>query len=238
MPEELNVLLSERQRINAEYRRRAKEINSDRYSPWQPAEIFWRTGRKALAAEMLNEAGVFPQTGDTCLEVGCGTVGWLADLISWGVRERDLHGIDIDALRITRAKEILPAADFRVEDAARLPWDNDTFSLVISSTLFTSVLDPRVRCLIAGEIVRVLAPGGALLWYDFAYNNPANPNVRGVSRTEIRNLFPQLVGTIRSVTLAPPLARLIAPRSRTLATLLETIPFLRTHLLAVLIKSP
>jgi SAM-dependent methyltransferase len=237
MSEEVNAVLAERQRIQSEYRRRAKEIRSDLYAPWQPAEIFFKAGRKAVAARMLNEAGVFPRIGEMCLEVGCGTGGWLADFISWGVREPDLHGIDIDALRIKRAKETLPAADLRIGDATKLPWNSGTFSVVISSTLFTSVLDRTVRCLIANEIVRVLTPGGALLWYDFAFNNPNNPYVRGISRSQIRKLFPQLIGKIRSVTLAPPLARLIVPRSWMLATLLEAAPFLRTHLLAVLIKS-
>jgi SAM-dependent methyltransferase len=236
MREEPDAVLTERQRIQAEYQRRASEIRSDLYSPWQPAQIFFRTIRTAVAAEMLNEALVFPRTGDRCLEVGCGAGGWLADLISWGVREPDLHGIDINALRISRAKEILPAADLRIGDATTLPWDSGRFNVVISSTLFTSVLDLGVRCLIASEIVRVLAPGGTLLWYDFAFNNPNNPHVRGISRSEVIKLFPQLSGKIRSVTLAPPLARLIVPRSWTLASLLEAVPLLRTHLLAVLIK--
>ena len=230
-----NAVLAERQRLRVEYQRRA-QINSDLYSPWQPAEIFFKSGRKAVAAAMLNEARVFPRTGARCLEVGCGSGGWLADLISWGVRDSDLHGIDIDPVRIRRAKEIWSAADLRVGDAADLPWDDGTFSLVISSTVFTSVLDHDVRALIANEIVRVLAPGGALLWYDFAFDNPQNAQVRGIGRREIRKLFVQLAGNIRSVTLAPPLARLIVPRSWALATLLEAIPFLRTHLLAVLIK--
>jgi ubiquinone/menaquinone biosynthesis C-methylase UbiE len=236
MRHELSAVLTERRRILAEYQRRAKEIEADRYSPWQPAEIFFKTRRKIVAAEMLNEARVFPGSGDACLEVGCGTIGWLADLISWGVRESDLHGIDIDALRISRAREILPFADLRIGDATGLPWGNNNFNLVIASTVFTSVLDLNVRSLMADEIIRVLTPGGALLWYDFAFNNPKNPQVQGISRREIRNLFPRLVGKTRSVTLAPPLSRLIAPRSWTLATLLEAIPFLRTHVLAVLIK--
>lgn len=231
-----NAVLAERQRIRVEYQRRAKEIKSDLYSPWQPAEIFFKSGRNTVAAAMLNEARVFPRTGDTCLEVGCGSGGWLAELISWGVRDSDLHGIDIDPVRIRRAKQIWSAADLRVGDAADLPWADATFRFVISSTVFTSVLDRDVRAVIANEIVRVLAPGGALLWYDFAFDNPQNPHVRGIGRREIRKLFPPLAGNIRSVTLAPPLARLIVPRSWTLATLLEAIPFLRTHLLAVLIK--
>ena len=79
-------------------------------------------------------------------------------------------------------------------------------------------------------------PGGALLWYDFRVNNPRNPNVRGVGRKELRSLFPDLAGEVRSATLAPPIARLVAPRSNWLATTLEGFPFLRTHLLAVLVK--
>jgi hypothetical protein len=102
--------------------------------------------------------------------------------------------------------------------------------------VLSSILDQKVRRLVASEAVRVIAPGGVLLWYDFAYNNLRNPNVRKVDRSELKRLFPQLAGEIRSVTLAPPLARLVAPRSWLLAALLENVPVLRTHLLAVLKK--
>lgn len=227
---------AEGQRVQAEYRRREREIPADTYAPWQPAEVFMRAGRTRLALQMLRQAGAFPQAGDRCLEVGYGSLGWLATLITWGVREADLHGIEIDAYRAKKAQQALPLADLRVGNAATLPWEDDTFRLVVVSVTFTSILDDNVRRLVADEITRVLAPGGAVLWYDFAVNNPANSGVRKVSRRELRALFPRLRGQIRSVTLAPPLARLVAPRSWPLATLLETVPFLRTHLLAVLVK--
>jgi ubiquinone/menaquinone biosynthesis C-methylase UbiE len=186
---------------------------------------------------MLHRAGVFPKAGDSCLEVGYGARGWLGVLIDWGVREADLHGIEIDPISARRAQDLLPSADLRVGNAIELPWDSNTFPLVITSTVFTSILDPTVRRLIAEEITRVLAPGGALLWYDFVFNNPQNPNVKKVSKKELIYLFPNLRGKIKSVELAPPLARLIAPRSMTLAFLLERIPLLRTHLVAVLVKT-
>ncbi len=146
-------------------------------------------------------------------------------------------GIDISSERIERARELFPAADIRLDDAVEIPWDDESFNLVVASTVFTSILDQNVRRLIASEIIRVLAPRGALLWYDFAFNNPRNRSVQGISRQEIRDLFPELNGKIRSITLAPPIARVIAPRSWPLATFLEAIPLLRTHLLAVLVKS-
>src|SRR5262249_47097992 len=145
-------------------------------------------------------------------------------------------GIELDAGRAKRAQELLPVADLRVGDATALPWQNETFHLVIASTVFTSILDAEVRRLVAQEITRVIAPGGGLLWYDFAVNNPSNPNVRKVDRSELKQLFPELKGAMRSVTLAPPLARFLVPRSWFLATFFEAIPLLRTHLLAVLVK--
>ncbi len=90
--------------------------------------------------------------------------------------------------------------------------------------------------MVADEITRVLAPGGALLWYDCSVNNPRNANIRKVGRKHLIQLFPKLSGKIKTVTLAPPLARFVAPRNWTLATLLGSLPLLRTHLLAVLVK--
>jgi len=231
-----DFIVAERERIRREYQRRATEISADRYAGSQPAAQFMTERRNRKAADMLGELGVFPQPETACLEVGCGSVGWLSELRDWGVNEKALYGIDLDSARIKTAKTILPGADIRVGDAVELPWTSNKFGLVIVSTLFTSILDSNVRTLVAGEIFRVLAPGGALLWYDFAYNNPRNPNVRGIKRRELATLFPNLRGQIRKVTLAPPLTRLIAPLSWSLASALETISPLRTHLLAVLLK--
>jgi ubiquinone/menaquinone biosynthesis C-methylase UbiE len=232
-----DLFAAERQRIRSEYQRREREIAHDLYAPWQPSEIFLRGGRKRIAAKLLLQAGVFPKAGNRCLEVGFGSLGWLGDLITWGVREQDLHGIELDPVRAEHARKLLPVADLRVGDATELPWDKRMFHLAIASTLFTSILDQEVRRRLAEEIARVLLPGGAVLWYDFAVDNPRNPHVRSVGRRELKQLFPQLRGEIRSVSLAPPLARLVAPKSRALATILESIPFLRTHLLAVLVKA-
>jgi len=230
----------ERARVTAAYHRRHPwEVTSDLYAPWNPATILAASQRKRLAAMTMKRLGVFPVRGSQCLEVGCGVRGWLGELIDWGVREVDLHGIDLDAARIARGREALPAADLQVGDVTTLPWDDGTFALVVASTLFTSILDPRVRRAAAGEICRVIAPGGCLLWYDFAVNNPRNPDVRRVTRHELRELFPELHGPIRSCTLAPPLARRIVSERRwswVVAAGLEAVGFLQTHLLAVLVK--
>lgn len=226
----------ERERILAEYERRAVEGDLDQYAPWQPAEAFMRAGRERAASEMLRGAGVFPVAGDRCLEVGYGRLGWLGTLVSWGLREPDLSGIELDEKRARVARSALPGADLRVGDASELPWPDETFSVVVCSTVFTSILDAQMRQKISGEITRVLVRGGAMLWYDFRINNPGNKNVQKINRSKLSELFPELKGAVRSVTLAPPLTRLLAPRSWVLASVLELFPPLRTHLLGVLVK--
>src|SRR5204863_8129549 len=116
------------------------------------------------------------------------------------------------------------------------PWPDASFRLAIASTVFSSVLDSRVRSAIAEEIVRVLVPGGALIFYDLAIGNPRNPDVLPISRRDLARFFPTLSVRAVSATLAPPIARAVAPGSVALAHVLEAVPFLRTHVLAILVK--
>ncbi len=228
--------MNEQERILAEYSRRDREVPPDLYAPWNPAEDLLRAGRRRVAAALLRRAGSFPVRGRPVLEIGYGRLGWLAELLGWGLAESDLHGIELDPDRAAFARDGFPAADLRVGDASELPWPAGTFQLVVTSTLLSSILDPCLRRAVAAEVVRVLSPGGALLWYDFRFDNPLNRQVRGIGRRELRTLFAGLDGPIRSVSLAPPIARRIAPWSHWLATTLESLPFLRTHLVACLCK--
>lgn len=231
-----DAIKREKNRIETEYFRREREVEADLYAPWQPAENFILSERKYRAAVLIHKAGKFPVAGDRCLEIGFGKLGWLADLISWGLQETDLHGIELDEKRARQAQNALPNADLRIGDATTLPWESNFFKIVITSTVFSSILDLDVRKLIAEEITRVLTPGGVLMWYDLAIDNPRNANVKGIDKNGLRGLFPGLTAQIQSITLAPPIVRFVAPRSQTLATLLSSIPMLRTHLLALLVK--
>ena len=77
-----------------------------------------------------------------------------------------------------------------------------------------------------------------MLWYDFAYDNPRNPDVRGVRASEVRSLFDGLDVHLRRITLAPPIARripdLLLP---VFYPLLSAVPLLRTHYLGLLTKT-
>ena len=98
----------------------------------------------------------------------------------------------------------------------------------------SSILEPTALQQVVAEMQRVLKPGGAILWLDFAYNNPSNPNVRGVPPRSLRKLFPGSRVRVRRITLAPPLARRIVPLSWTVARMLEACRLFNTHYLAVI----
>ena len=227
---------TETRRIQDEYVRREKEIDVDLYAPWQPGEMFMVAERERIAAMLLKKVGKFPVAGDRCLEVGYGKLGWLGRLISWGAKDSDLFGIELDGERASIARRALPNAQLQVGNANDLPWPNGHFRFVIASTLFSSILDDDFRMSIAKEIDRVLERGGVVLWYDAAVGNPRNKSLKGINRSEIVSLFPNYHHHFRSVTLAPPILRRVAKLNWALATILSTIPFLRTHLLATIVK--
>ncbi len=227
----------EQERIIAEYRRRDREVDPELYAPWNAAQCLTLAERKRIAAQMLHRLGVFPRREDLCLEVGIGSLGWLPDLLSWGVPESNLAGIELNQDRIEIAKSSFPSADLRWGDASQMPWNAGRFHLIVCSTVFSSILDEGLRTRVASEMVRVLVRGGAILWYDVAVNNPWNRNLKKVSRPDLVRYFPTLTHQVRSVTLSPPIARRVAPASMSLAVALSAVPVLRTHLLAVLTSS-
>lgn len=215
--------MSEADRILEELRRREREVPADFYSLDQPANRFLRQGQERALGKALEEIG--PLAGKRVLEVGCGSGNWLEMLKG----AASLSGIDLDPGRAARAAARFPNADIRSGDASRLPWESGSFDVVLQSTVFSSILDSGMRRAVASEMLRVLAPGGAILWYDFFVNNPSNPHVRGVRRREIEALFPGCRVALRRATLAPPLARRIVPISWNLAALLESLRVLDTH---------
>lgn len=148
-----------------------------------------------------------------------------------------LCGIDLCTDRIERARQRLPPqSDLSIGNAAELPWPDIQFDLVAQFTVFTSILDVQLKRAVAAEILRVLKPGGTILWFDFRLNNPKNQNVRGIGAGEIRSLFPGCSIQLRSVLLAPPIARLVARCSWMAAELLHTISISRTHYAGLITK--
>ena len=224
------------ERIREEYARRAKELPPGFYDSNRSENQFLHMGAARACAQLLRQAGAFPLDRAQILDVGCGQGHWLLELLMWGATVSRLHGIDLLPERIVQARERLAGAELRSGDARVLPWADAAFDLVTQFTVFSSILDAAVQQKIAREMLRVLRPGGRILWYDTRRSNPRRP-VRGVSRKDIRRLFPGCKFSFLNATLAPPLARRVAPNSWALAFALERLPFAKTHLAAVITKA-
>lgn len=223
---------AEEARIRAAYARRG---GAWRYDWGNPAYVFVMQDLQRRVLKALRRSGLAPLEGKRVLDVGCGTGDWLRSLVAWGARPGRVVGIELLRDRVARAARLSPRhLGLSCGSAVELPFKSATFDLVMQFTVFTSILDPDFRRCVADEMVRVLKPDGAVLWYDFCVANPANPDVRSVTAAEIARLFPGCSVALRRVTLAPPLARLVAPLSWTLCTLLDLVPLLRTHYLGVI----
>lgn len=226
--------MNEADRILEEHRRREREVPAGFYDLDRRANLFLRHGQERALRDALERSGFLPLAGRRLLEAGCGSGNGLEILERFGARRESLAGIDLDPGRAAACAARFLGADIRAGDASRLPWESGSFDIVFQSTVFSSILDPAMRRAVAGEMLRVLAPGGAVFWYDFFMDNPANPNVRGVRRREIETLFPGCRVELRRATLAPPLARRVVPVSWTLATVLEALRVFDTHYLGVI----
>jgi SAM-dependent methyltransferase len=222
-------------RIRAAYGKR--QADDARYSWFNPGHLFIVHERERRLLTLLHRHGFAPLNSKKILEIGCGTGYWLREFINWGARPENVTGIDLLPERLVKARQLCPpTVRIHRASAAQLPFINETFDLVFQATVFTSILDRDLKAQVAAEMIRVTKDNGLILWYDFRVNNPWNFDVRGVNRREIQELFPACRITLRRVTLAPPLARRLAPYFWTGCCVLEKIPWLRTHYLGVIQK--
>ena len=219
--------------VRAAYERRMAKGLDGRYEYREPTNLFIYQGRERALLSLLRENGLLPLTGRQILDAGCGDGNVLLDLVRYGGDPSSLSGVDLLEDRIARARELLPAAALSLGDIQSLAFPDASFDLVLAFTLLSSVVNPAGRAGVTRELVRVTRPGGLVVVYDF-WLNPFNRNARSVKRSELRALFPGRKVDCRSITLAPPLVRLFVPRRGgwVAASILEMLPFLRSHFLA------
>jgi len=213
--------------------RYARRVDAGRYDPRRPDVWQSRHERQRSLLAMLDRHR--PQALETLdvLEVGCGHGGNLLELIQLGFDPSRLVGVELLPERAAAARARLPAAvAVREGDAVTLPLPEGGFDLVLQFTVFSSLLDDGYQQRLADAMWRGLRPGGAVLWYDFTFDNPRNPDVRGVPLARIRRLFPAGSIDARRLTLAPPLGRAVARVHPGLWRLFNVLPGLQTHVLA------
>ena len=133
-------------------------------------ELVWGEGYMAPGgpgnvAKLLD--GIDTQ-GKRILDIGCGIGGPAFEMANtYGA---DVVGIDLEAPLIDRAngyaesRGLQDRCTFQTVEAGPLPFDDQSFDVVVSSGAFTQIED---KAGILGESLRVLRPGGYLSCYDW-----------------------------------------------------------------------
>ena len=209
---------------------------AERFAFYQSDVVFFRHCVERELAVFFRKTGILDLSEKRILDVGCGWGSWLLFFLSWGCCPENLYGIDLLPERVAVARRRLPKSEIVLGRAEKLPWPDENFDLVFQFTVFSSVLSPSAREEIAGEIWRLLKPGGYFVSFDFFISNPTNPNTVGIGKKELERLFPKAGFYSRRVGIFPPLARRVAPLSFSLAHVLEKTRILSGHQLVWTIK--
>lgn len=225
--------MSGNEELDAIRQRYARRKDGGRYEMSRPAMRLLLQERHRAMQDLLRSRGWSDLSNRRAAEIGCGEGNVLAELLDLGFSPEHLTGIDLLPQHVEQARRKLPPAiKLSAGDGRAAAIEEASQDLVLQFTVFSSILDDRFQQELAAVMWSWLKPGGAVLWYDFAFNNPRNPDVRGVPLKRIRQVFPSARISSRRVTLAPPLARLLCRLSPLLYPIFNSQPLLRTHLMA------
>jgi len=217
--------------------RYARREVGDLYSPLRPEVMLLLQERQRALLRLFSRVGIVDPAQIDALEVGCGSGGNLLELLRLGFAPERLSGIELLPERHAQARRVLPAATrlwlgdaTDATDAAGQTLAPASQHIVLQATVFSSLLEPAAEQRLAGAMWCWLRPGGGVLWYDLAYDNPRNADVQGLPLARVRALFPQgeLMFAER-VTLVPPLARALCRVHPALYGVFNALPLLRSH---------
>lgn len=127
-------------------------------------DMFMGRWSRPIACEFVAGLGIEP--GQRWLDVGCGT-GALTHTILAGGEPGSVWGVDPSAGFIDHVRQQVAdkRAQFRVGDAAHLPFEDDTFDVVVSGL----ALNFMPEALAIGEMQRVVQAGGVVAAYVWDY---------------------------------------------------------------------
>jgi len=233
-----NNILEETQLIKERYDRRKYLSDPSWYDPLKPEVYMGRQEKERCLIRWISHTGLTPVQDKKVLEIGCGSGGNLIQLMQLGFLPENLVGNELLPERYQTARHMLPTStNLLLGDASTLDLPDHTFDVVYQSTVFTSILDDNFQKKLAEKMWALVKPGGGVLWYDFTFNNPRNPDVKGIPVKRVQSLFPGSELKAWRVTLAPPISRRVSCICPCLYSAFNFFPFLRTHVLCW-IKKP
>jgi ubiquinone/menaquinone biosynthesis C-methylase UbiE len=127
--------------------------------------------RKVEILEEIVRPALGSLQGLNLLDVGCGTGTTDRHLAS---RIRTLHGVDVSEEMLARAQRNVPKAKLRWYDGEKLPYDDESFDVVVAICVLHHVPVSK-RFKLVSEMVRVARSEGVVAVFE---HNPRNPLTR------------------------------------------------------------
>jgi SAM-dependent methyltransferase len=217
---------AEQRRIEGVYSAYRRDARKQR--AWSAGNTGNACMREEVLRALLELAPHALQGEQSLLDAGCGTGWWLSRLREEGVVAERLLGVDLLEDRVGAASERVPGAHVLKGDVRRLPVQSSSCSLVMLFTVLSAMGSRGDVREALGEALRVLAGGGVIAIWEPRVPTP-NRHTRLIGVSELRACLGGDL-EIRSVTLAPPLARRVG---RGLYGRLVRVPALLTHRLVV-----
>jgi SAM-dependent methyltransferase len=140
---------------------------------WSGKDVDYFAAGKAEHLVDLVRRHLGEPAGLQALDLGCG-VG-ITDRFLQG-RFGDLHGVDLAPEAVRRAAAANPGCSYHTYGGGELPFDDGSFDVVFTICVLHHVPSSE-RGLFAGEMRRVLRPGGLAAVFE---HNPLNPLTRVV----------------------------------------------------------
>lgn len=171
---------------------RHRAVQAAKFARADPAHFEWQTDGPFFAeTEARLLADVRPR--GRLLEVGCGDGANLVHLARQGGAER-LHGCELFPGRLAFARDHVPGLRAVVADAARLPYADRAFDVVLVRDVLHHVAD---RAAVLAEAWRVTAAGGTLAVVEPNVRNPMMLGLALLARHE-RGLLASTPGRVRA----------------------------------------
>ena len=227
---------AEQDRIASVYRGWHGGAALARYAWHRPDIVYQHAMRTRVLSRMLASTVGTDLGKIRTVDVGCGSGGFLRQLIDWGATPANLTGTELQQERLELAQpRSAPGVHWHCGALSGLP--SASADLVSAQTVMSSVLEHELRQRLAADMWRILKPGGWCLVFDFRYNNPRNPHVRKVARAELDGYWPGHRQQYQTLLLAPPVARVLAGMPALVSEALAAlVPPLRSHFMYMVQK--
>lgn len=169
-----------------------------------------KVGKVSLRERVLDRLSL--RGTELILDVGCGrglfligaakrlTTGKAVGVDLWHAEDQSGNSPEI-TLQNARAEGLAERVEILTADARQLPFEIDSFDVVVSSWALHNLYQPNERAKALNEIARVLKPGGRLAIIDIRYTAEYARLFREIGFEKVRRCGPSFTFLISSFTL-------------------------------------